>query len=160
MTKTIWDIDGTILLNPLPQPDWDDPHATHPTTGESIYGEMPVYNSYNALNPELQGGDLEQIRHILTGRPESRRQLTLHTLRSHNITPRSLTLWPQNRIYSRADCIIWKAFILWWQCADYYVDNDPIFRQELRTELLRQGDYHCRCISVAGWQDLRDAGVI
>lgn len=159
MTKTIWDIDGTILLNPLPQPDWDDPHATHPTTGESIYGEMPIYNSYTTLNPELQGGDLEQIRHILTGRPESRRQLTLHTLRSHNITPRSLTLWSQNRIYSRTDCITWKAHSLDSMNAAYYIDNDPDFCRELQLQLQKIGS-DCRCISIAEWQELMDQGGI
>ncbi|MDE2517948.1 MAG: hypothetical protein O0X93_01690 [Methanocorpusculum sp.] len=155
---TVWDIDGTILLNPLPQPDWDNPHAKHPTTGEDIYGDMPIYNSHAYLNPELQPGDLEQIRHLLTGRPESRLQLTLLTLIKYGIEPIFLHLWPQGRIYSRAGCISWKAHTLDWMNAAYYVDNDPAYRRDLVSELKQIGS-GCRCISVAEWQDLQDAGV-
>jgi hypothetical protein len=159
MIVTIWDIDGTILLNPLPQPDWDDPYATHPTTGEDIYGHMPIYNSHAYLNLELQPGDLEQIRYLLTGRPESRLQLTLHALKKYGIEPLTLALWPQSRIYSRLDCIAWKARSLDWMNAAYYVDNDPEYRRDLTAELQHIG-WDCRCISVIEWQDLRDAGVI
>ena len=157
MTTTIWDIDGTILLNPLPQPDWDDPHATHPTTGEGIYGEMPIYNSYTIINPELHPGDMEQIRHILTGRPESRLQLTLRALKKYDIEPVAITLWPQNRIYSRADCIEWKARSIDWMNAAYYVDNDPAYRRDLTAELEQIGS-DCCCISIAEWQELIDTG--
>lgn len=157
-TRTIFDVDGTILINDLPQPDWDDPDAVHPITGEHIYGHMPIYNCHCRLNPQLQHGDLDLIRYILTGRPECRKDLTIKALAAHGIQPILVGMWPQTRRYTHADCIAWKANYLRWVHAAYYVDNDPDYCRDLTTELQQIGS-ECCCISVAEWQQLLDMGV-
>ena len=39
----VFDIDGTLLINDLPAPDWDNPQAIHPITRENICGPMSEY---------------------------------------------------------------------------------------------------------------------
>ena len=159
MTITIWDVDGTILMNDLPQPDWDDPNGVHPTTGENIYGEMTEYNKHAYLNPQLRTTDLIAINHLLTGRPSTRRDLTLGALQTLGIPVRTIAFWPAQETYSRAKCLEWKAQALWWRQARYYVDDDPAYRADL-TALLEKHHIPCRCISVAEWQRMKNAGVI
>lgn len=151
-----FDVDGTILYNDLPPADWDDPQGRHPTTGEDIYGEMPIYNSHAYLNPELRPGDMQHIRHILTCRPRVRREYTLNVLRKHGIV--TCTDFFYSGQYTRDSGLKWKANQLWWHLADYYVDNDPAYRRDL-TEWLEWEGSDCQCISVAEWQRLLDAGV-
>lgn len=159
MTTTIWDIDGTIILNDLPQPDWDDPNGIHPTTGENIYGDMTEYNKHAYLNPHIFKKDLGTIHNILTGRPDTRRDLTLQTLKNIGIIPDTIRFWPSDKIYSRNACLAWKARILWLMDADYYVDDDPAYRRDLVKHLIQNKSY-CQCISVAEWNKLHIAGLI
>ncbi len=156
--KTIvFDIDGTILINDLPSPDWDNPQAIHPITRENVCGDMPEYWAHNRLNPELREGDLEQIEYILTGRPIYRKKMTITELGDHNIFPLRTSFYPGNWLYTHDRCMNWKVAVLNITLgADYYVDNDPEVKKRL-TPLLPS---KCKVITVAEWQELTDAGFL
>lgn len=151
--KVYWDIDGTILLNPLPSPNWEDPAARHPTTGEPISGQMPIYNSRAHLNPELTLDDLKQIKYVITSRPEFRRETTLRQLRQHGIYPDDLIMYPGSQIYSRDRAAEYKAIQLDLYGATHYVDNDPDFGG-LVQELLSQKWVDCTCVCIEDWRDI------
>lgn len=158
MKIVVWDIDGTILTNPLPSPDWDNPAAVHPTTGENVCGDMPIYFSHNQLNPELCAGDLLRIKWILTGRQRYRKRMTLDELSKYHIKPLHITMYPNWRQYTHKKCMEWKADILSiGSRVDYYVDNDPHVADEL-TQLLQKRRSHCQVISVSEWQNMVDGG--
>ncbi|MDD3098849.1 MAG: hypothetical protein PHW36_00675 [Bacilli bacterium] len=152
----IWDLDGTLQLNDLPQPDWENPNARHPTTLEPVTGEMLLYWSHNYPNPEIQPGDLENITHILTGRPEIRRRRTLSELRRFGIREARLIMYPTLYSWSIRQAVDWKAEQLLKLGATHYIDNDQAFNQQLRQKL--HGTV-C-CLTVAEYHDLLDAGVL
>ena len=155
MTKSVvFDIDGTLLINDLPDPDWDNPHAIHPVTRERICGHMPVYWSHNQLNPQLRPDDLREITVICTGRPQFRKQMTLTELNNHGITPYRIMMYPEKQQYTREKSIYWKALCLNVSLdADYYVDNDPILKTQLSPLLTK-----CKILTVEEWQQLLDRG--
>lgn len=149
--KVFWDIDGTIMLNPLPSPNWEDPAARHPTTGEPISGQMPIYNSRAHLNPELSLEDLRQIKYVITSRPEFRRETTLRQLRQHGIYCDLLVMSPE--IYDRDLWAWYKAMELDNHNAQYYVDNDPMFCGLVQNYILSiHPTSPCICMTVAEWQ--------
>lgn len=160
MKTVVWDIDGTLLVNPLPAPDWDNPQAVHPTTGENVCGDMPVYFSHNQLNPQLRPKDLPEIDWVLTGRPRYRRLMTFDELGKYHINPLTLTLFPSEWQYTHKKCMEWKADVLAVSfAADYYVDNDPQVAAEI-IPLLKERKSHCQVITVSQWQQMFDDGVI
>lgn len=156
---TYWDIDNTIFVNTLPVPNWDDPSAVHPITREPVCGEMPKYWSHNHLNPQLQPGDHELINHIITGRPEYRREMTMEELGRQGITPKKMWMWSNTEPYTHLKCLEWKAASLFALTADYYIDDDPKVCRHVQ-EMIDLLGGACHCIRISEWQELIDAGVI
>lgn len=150
--KVFWDIDGTIMLNPLPSPNWEDPAARHPTTGEPISGQMPIYNSRAVLNSELTSSDIRQIKYVITSRPEFRRETTVRQLQQHGIKCDVLVMSPE--IYKRDLWARYKAIELVNWDADYYIDNDPIFCLCVQGYLMAQ-ESSCLCMNIREWHDLK-----
>jgi hypothetical protein len=140
--KTFWDIDGTILLNSLQNPQWDKPSQVHPITGESIMGDMPVYQAYSFLNPKIRPHELHQIRYVITGRPEFRRAITLLQLQQATIRPENLIMFPQPESYDQDVCAFYKAIELENHQAKCYVDDDPDFLLKVENNLNDLG-YEC-----------------
>ena len=149
-----WDIDGTILINDLPAPNWDDPAATHPITGENVCGPMPVYWSHNHLNPNLTPANCTAIQRIITARPDYRMQMTCDELARVGIQPIGLWMFPGTEIYTRDKNLQYKATYLDLMDAEFYIDEDPDYRGKLQQILRRQGS-PCHCISIAEWKNTR-----
>jgi len=133
----IWDIDGTLLMNKYQTPDWDDPLAIHPQTGEPVTGQMPIYNEGNYLNPDLEGVNLV-IDTVLTARPEYRRSATLEQLKKFtNNTPNTIIMYPSHRRYTHKAALAYKInhldFIAHTTAPTtneniYYIDEDETTR--------------------------------
>jgi hypothetical protein len=151
-----WDIDGTLLKNDLPQPNWEDPSARHPTTLEPITGEMIIYWSHNYPNPEIWPGDLERIKHILTGRPRIRERRTNDELRRMGITKHIIIMYPDLFSWSTRQAINWKAEQLRLAGATHYIDNDQAFNEQLQEKT----NGKISCLTIAEYHDLIDAGLV
>ncbi len=153
---SMWDMDGTIMLNDMENPDWDNPSARHPTTLEPINGEMLLYWSHNYPNPELYPGDIENIRNILTGRPEIRRRRTTDELHRFGITQPKLIMYPDFFSWSTRKVVNWKAQQLSLAGASYYIDNDQAFNEQLQ----KKTNGKISCLTIAEYHDLIDAGIL
>jgi len=130
----VWDIDRTLFMNRYQDPDWDNPLAIHPQTGESVTGQMPIYNDGNYLNPDLEGVTLT-IDTVLTARPEYRRAVTLDQLKTlTNNTPNTLIMYPARRRYTHDAAIAYKINHLDFIASRspkeniFYIDEDETIR--------------------------------
>ena len=106
--RIVYDIDGTVDLNL-----WGT--WTHIPTGKRL------------LNP---GVNPEKIKYVITGRPESKRELTLNHLVELGVTPKILFMNPLG-ILDPSYMMMMKASYLNILKADVYVDDDPIWKFQM-----------------------------
>lgn len=137
----VWDIDGTLLHNRYAQPDWNDPAAIHPQTGEPITGPMPIYSLGTYLNPVLEGVG-PTIETVLTARPEYRRAPTLAQIETFTgCIPETLIMYPSHRLYTHTAALAYKLNHLDYLVRNtrnhediFYIDEDPKIRLAINTQ--------------------------
>ncbi|MFA5306040.1 MAG: hypothetical protein WC365_01185 [Candidatus Babeliales bacterium] len=106
--RIVYDIDGTVDLNLWGA--W-----THQPTGRRF------------LNPCVNP---VKVKYVITGRPETRRELTLAHLKELGVTPKVLLMNPLG-ITEPKYLYMMKANYLRVLLADVYVDDDPMWTKNL-----------------------------
>ncbi len=156
----VWDINGTLFQNIYETPDWDNPLAVHPQTGESVTGQMPIYNQGNYLHPDLEG-ILLTIDTVLTVRPEYRRSVTIDQLKTlTNNTPETLIMYPARRRYTHHAALLYKINHLDYMAAVspdrvYYIDEDEDTRAVINShEIYSRREPRVEAISLDRYFDL------
>jgi hypothetical protein len=103
--RIVYDFDGTIDLNPWGA--W-----THIPTGCRV------------LNP---GINPDKVKYVVTGRPESKRELTVKHLEEVGVYPKVLFMNPLG-ILDQDYMMMMKAAYLNILKAHVYVDDDPLWK--------------------------------
>lgn len=132
-TDVAWDIDGTIYFNVL-ELDFFGYVAR--------WGGRDKILPFNRINPQVRR---EDIRCILTFRPEWMRDMTMKELRAHGFDTSKVIVMmnPSDSDCSHGHALEFKAGMLNSMKCKYYVDNDDILRRNLQPML-----WTTECISV------------
>jgi hypothetical protein len=141
--KVAWDIDGTLYFNVLELDFFGCVDR---------WGGREKVLPFNQTNPQVR---LEEVKNVLTFRPEWMRKMTLLELVNHGIcSDVNLIMNPSERDDRPHESARFKADTLNEREFDVYVDNDDVLRRNMQPYTT------AKCVSVeeyyyAGAQDIR-----
>jgi len=139
--KTVWDLDGTILLSCFNDPCWNE--------AVKLVKKPDELTRFATFHPGINRADIQMIltaRHLQT-----MSYPTWTQLRDHDLLHTRTILNPNLDDHTSAQFARFKINWCNQHWPDYYVDDDPVICNLMQPHLM-----HTRCVTVEEWYQIHN----